>query len=167
MRAAFAADPQRFAKFSLDRRRPAARLVEMRGDGGDDGAAGRCSARPRASRSGARRCSPARRSTSPRTARCCTRRCATAADAGAGRRPGRHARRARRARRHGEASPTRCARAQLNGRDRQEDHRRGQHRHRRLGPRPGDGDAGAGALCTTGRARTSCRTSTARICPTR
>ena len=32
MREAFAADPERFEKFSAHRRRPAARLVEMRGD---------------------------------------------------------------------------------------------------------------------------------------
>ena len=54
MRAAFAADPGRFAEFSLSRRRPAARLVEMRGDGRDHGAA------RRAGRGGRRR-GPARR----------------------------------------------------------------------------------------------------------
>ncbi len=54
------------------------------------------------------------------------------------------------------------------GRHRREIHRRRQYRHRRLRPRAGDGDAGARAR-TRGRicARTTSATSTARTCTTR
>ena len=64
---------------------------------------------------------------------------------GAGRRARRGAGGACRARRDGEILRRRAL-GRGEGRDRQEDHRRRQYRHRRLRPRPGDGDAGAGAL---------------------
>ena len=129
------------------RRRPAARLVEMRGRRDKTmellAEAGRGRRRREAPRRDVLR---ARRSTSPKTAPCCTRRCATARAPrcmvdGQDVMPDVHA--------VLDAMGDILRRRPLgrgDGRDRQEDHRRRQYRHRRLRPRPGHGDAGAGAL---------------------
>ena len=76
MRAAFAADPDRFATFSVGRRRPAARLVEMRGRLRRRWSCSKGWRSAEACRRAATPCFRARRSTSPKAARCCTRRCA-------------------------------------------------------------------------------------------
>ena len=109
--------PKRFEHFLRRRRRPAARLVEMRGRRRRPWTLLEKLARGRRSRRhAATRCSPARRSTSPKTAPCCTRRCATApARRVMRRRPGRDAGRARRARRHGRLCRRRPLRQRCTG----------------------------------------------------
>ena len=128
-------------------RRPAARLVEMRGDRDDHGRCWR-SWPMAADVAGAPRRDVRRREDQhhrgPRRAAHRAAR-ARAASAVIARRPRRHARRPRRARRHGGFRRRRALR-QGARRHRQEDHRHRQYRHRRLRPRPGHGDAGAGAL---------------------
>ena len=76
MRAAFAADPDRFAKFSAAEGDLLLDWSKCAVDADDDGPARRAGAGGRRRRRAATRCSPARRSTSPKTAPCCTRRCA-------------------------------------------------------------------------------------------
>ena len=67
--------PRALRRLLADGRRPAARLVEMRGDGETMALLASWPRRP-TSRAAATPCSRATRSTSPRTAPCCTSRCA-------------------------------------------------------------------------------------------
>ena len=147
LRDLFAVDPERFARFSVDSRRPDARLFQEPHRAGDD--ARSCSRSPRrAERAGAARRDVLRRADQHHreAAPSSTWRCARRADAdirvdGEERRPGDPC----------DARPRSCAFADavragaIRGVGARPLHRRRQYRHRRLRPRPGDGDAGAHA----------------------